>query len=550
LTQQGISQDVHSIGARLAWPPMTPAQAGPLLGFAAGRKGQALPFELLVPGISTPAGLGAAAGVAPVTNMLKQSERLELVGWTMSSHISLGTGRLGPFGQRQAQLPEVDSTGAAYEGITQDLPAVSEGMLLASAYVYPGTADRFGFNIHDLDGDAHTATWTWDTGAPVYTSGSRIDGYGAISVGSGWWRVWLRVDLAARGLEGHSWRMYLYPRIEPAGIKAGTYIYGVQVEQGASAPGDYLWSRSSIAVRQQGPRVAYRQNYVTDSEDLAESVETLQSAYIAGTAASGPAGATYGPPQLLLADGGASPLASTYLISGGLEDTVASVYVQAAPNCGRVGLTLQDATAADDYTLEVDDLDTEAPAVYSAPDADGWGVDPVAGWPGWWRLWVHLDGTNRNLGSHILRIVLHPDQQARAGYGAYFAGLQLEQLHQHPGPYLPTSGGGAHSTAPGGNAIYVVGLEPNTTGVLLGNDFCKLDGHSKLYQLVDQVDADPHGCAVLQVVPMLRQVPADGEQLQLEDLPLLCTFSSAVQEYSTSKPLLFAYGADVEEYHG
>ena len=85
--------------------------------------------------------------------------------------------------------------------------------------------------------------------------------------------------------------------------------------------------------------------------------------------------------------------------------------------------------------------------------------------------------------------------------------------------------------AAGAEAIEVDGFTASTTGILLANDKIRFAGHTKVYRVVDDADADGSGNALLNISPPLIESVTDGEALTVTGVPFTVCQDGDVQGF-------------------
>lgn len=105
-----------------------------------------------------------------------------------------------------------------------------------------GVTTTLWLNLYDeTAATQHRISFTFDAGgATVYDSDTAIDGYSVgTDLGGGWYRVYLTLDLATRGIVGHEFSARLYPFGVSISAGLGCVVDGMQLEYGVLTPGGY-----------------------------------------------------------------------------------------------------------------------------------------------------------------------------------------------------------------------------------------------------------------------------------------------------------------------
>lgn len=113
-----------------------------------------------------------------------------------------------------------------------------------SLYIKKDMATVCGVNLYDATAVAgHSAMVAFDAAGVATLTSVTGDAAGLDVTGDGWYRLWIMVDVADRGLTGHALAAYIYPHDEDDGTPRaaeGTFIWGAQMESGRTRPGPYL----------------------------------------------------------------------------------------------------------------------------------------------------------------------------------------------------------------------------------------------------------------------------------------------------------------------
>jgi hypothetical protein len=193
------------------------------------------------------------------TNLIEVSSNFTDSYWLKACAVDPYTGPvykrsiLAPDGISQAQSWGTPANNSIYGGCLScsPLPSCAATQYVASVYVKKDLADTVGINLREAGaGVTHMAEVTFDAAgvASVINYAGGADAVGLESVGSGWYRVWVMVDAADRGIAGENLQVYLYPHREDDGTPRaaeGTYFWGAQLEAGRTTPGHYLPRASS-----------------------------------------------------------------------------------------------------------------------------------------------------------------------------------------------------------------------------------------------------------------------------------------------------------------
>jgi hypothetical protein len=126
--------------------------------------------------------------------------------------------------------------------------AAQSTQYVMSIYVKKDLASQCGINIYDVTAAAsYTTSVDFDAAGVATITLAGGDASGIEPVGGGWYRVWMLLDAASRGLTGHALAAYIYPHSENDGDPRqpeGTYIWGAQFESGRVRPGHYMFRTS------------------------------------------------------------------------------------------------------------------------------------------------------------------------------------------------------------------------------------------------------------------------------------------------------------------
>ncbi|MFQ5510038.1 MAG: hypothetical protein ACE5FN_12005 [Leptospirillia bacterium] len=98
-----------------------------------------------------------------------------------------------------------------------------------------------------------------------------------------------------------------------------------------------------------------------------------------------------------------------------------------------------------------------------------------------------------------------------------------------------------------GNALVTDGWTPNTVGIVKAGDVLKCGGHTKVYMVTADVDADGLGGVTIPIEPPLVQPPADNEPLVVTGVPFTMALANDVQQYRAGAPSLYTFELDLEE---
>lgn len=98
-----------------------------------------------------------------------------------------------------------------------------------------------------------------------------------------------------------------------------------------------------------------------------------------------------------------------------------------------------------------------------------------------------------------------------------------------------------------GNAINIKGLTPSATGIAKAGDVFKMAGHSKVYMVTADANADGAGKAALAIEPKLVLSPADLEALTITAVPFTCALAQDINEFPGRAPSLFTFEVSIKE---
>ncbi len=562
-TRQAVSQDLQQFSLRLQYPPLTRAEFGPIQGFLQARGGRARTFEVVPHTVAVPLGLGSAGAQAATSNDVIWSERLDLSPWGYSSagDTAQGTAIAAPDGRVSGQLWRISAANAiGWPYIYQQFSTSQlQGQAIAWVYSKQGTATKAALAFTDLTtGVSHVLSWTWTAGAPVMASNSGVDSYGFVSIGSGWYRSWIMVDLDARNMRNHQLQVRVYPRVDQPSVLAGTYLWGVGVKDHVSVLPAYLRTWSAERSIDSGPRVGYRQNQLAYTEDFSNAYWT-KGCYLAPynppeikgytTAPDGGLAAAWGTPAANDIYNGCLSRGSVVASAQATQYTF-SIHIK-KKDATRFGLNIYDQTAAQSHIGHWDFDGSGAPIWQSAASSiDVHGEHELD--DGWWRVWIVLDAADLGLSTRMLGVYIYPhaeeDGTPRAAEGTYIWGAGFETSFG-PGAYLER----VATTDPlidivtGGTRLYTVGWGASLTGVLKRGDYLKLDGDTKVYMVAEDADSDAAGNAVLEIYPPLRTAPSTSEPIQVEDVPFTVAQDSDLSEWDIDGNGHYIFGLSLVE---
>jgi hypothetical protein len=98
-----------------------------------------------------------------------------------------------------------------------------------------------------------------------------------------------------------------------------------------------------------------------------------------------------------------------------------------------------------------------------------------------------------------------------------------------------------------GDQLATRGWDASVTGIMKAGDILRMAGHTKVYMVVEDADSDGSGNATLRIEPELVESPADGESIQVANVPLRVAMSSDTREYAVRPPVIYTYEFDCEE---
>jgi len=285
---QVISRGGQRFMLRLVFPPMAHSEVGDLLAFLQARRGRSEAFLATVPLMTT--ARGAAEG-SPVTrqrmNDLPYSEDFREDPTTNWNHetapdYTQGTSTTGPLTGTTAQEWH---TGPAATGDGKMWDTLGDFGTFDIFSVYlkrSGSTTKVRIGLYDVTaGVDHWAEWRYISGELVYNQSVFINGNGLEDLGSGWYRVYIFIDSAKRGITGNTRQPWLNLDSAWVGVERGHYVYGALLEQSTIFQdcGTYVGtSGTAVSGASQTGRTLYTDGWTGSSVPLkAGDVFTLGS---------------------------------------------------------------------------------------------------------------------------------------------------------------------------------------------------------------------------------------------------------------------------------
>ena len=536
--RKAVTQNAQFFELELEYPPLTRQEFSPIHGFLMKQKGPVGQFSYVPHTHAQPMGLGLDAAELATSNLVKWSERLDLAPWERFDPVNmvLGSPTTAPDGKVTAQLWNVNSASAeAWPWIRQTFTTGAlTGPLTLSLYMKApasNASNRIYIRLYNATTvTSHAMAATWAAGVPAYQSSENLSSYAIESVGSGWYRFRISVDLSSYwDPAGHAFTLHIMPRVTQPGVTAGVYVWGVQLALGSLAAPAYLKSWGATTSRAAGPRVPLLANALAYSS--AFSSWWVKSSYSApdlplaikkyGIAPDGGSAESWGTPAGNLTYAGA--LRSPYVVATATQ-YVFSMYVK-KDTASKVGINIHDATDNVSYTVYAD-FSAGGVATVASGTGDDKGVDSVG--DGWYRLWVMLDVASRGLTGHNLSAYIYPHAETEGppppAEGSFIWGAQLETQRTRPGPHFARAGEATPNYALAtGTTVHTDGWLAGQASVLKAGDFIKFAGHTKVYTVVEDVSSDALGLAKLTIEPGLISAVYPNEVVQVEDVPFLVT---------------------------
>jgi hypothetical protein len=536
--RKAVTQNAQFFELELQYPPQTRQEFSPIHGFLMKQKGPVGQFDYVPHTHAVPMGLGLDAAELASSNLVKWSERLDLSPWAYSeaANTALGTAVVAPDGKTTGQLWSM--TSASVESWPYIRQAFTTGQLTGtvSASVYmkapsSGAATRSGLRLYnETTATSHILSVNWAAGVPTMASQALLSSYAIESVGGGWYRLSIAIDLSSYwDPASHLFYLHVFPRINQPGVTAGVHVWGAQTALGSLTVPGYLRTWSAAAIRAAGPRVSLRTNAIAYSSNF--SSWWVKSSYVApdlplaimkyGTAPDGSSAQSWGTPAGNLTYAGA--LRSPYIVATATQ-YVFSMFVK-KDTASKIGINIHDATDNISYTCYAN-FDAAGVATVVSGTGDDKGVEPDV--DGWYRMWVMLDVASRGLTGHNLSVYLYPHAETEGppppAEGTFMWGAHLETLRTKPGHYLARTAEASPSVVfESGTTVHLEGWLASQASVLRAGDFIKFAGHSKVYTVVEDASSDGFGLTKLTIEPGLLVVPTPAEVVQVEDVPFLVT---------------------------
>lgn len=561
--RQAIGQDVQRFGLRLTYPPMTRAEAGPLIGFVAEQRGRAGLFQVAPHTHAEPQGLGSAGALSETENRALWSERLDLAPWDRVEDFDFVGTAIAPDGSNTAQVVLGQAGDPSdWPPLVQDLGSGQlDGITVAAVYVKAAGADRTALSLYNVDKDQHhILTVIWSGAVPSFSTsnGLATGNYGIESVGDDWYRIWIRADLLAGNEEQDQLELRIYPRVGEPNAATGTVLWGAQVadELTATEVPDYLQTWNSAQQQGAGPRIEYRVNYLPFSWDFRGDwwgKGCANEPYL------GPELKGYTDPPFgdNLAQAWGTPanndryggcIQKSGVTAASSPSYVLSCYVK-QHTATRVGLNIYDQGGPTSYS-GFWDFDGNGVPVWSYGGVDAHGSEDMGN--GWHRVWVMLETATRGITGNDLAVYLYPHEEddgtPRAEDATYLFGVQLEP-GDRPGGYHERNAEDdpAATWSADGVELYTEGWQPAAGAVLKAGDLIKLDGHTKAYMVTRDVEPDAYGTAVVRIEPALVDSVLPYDKLQTEDVPITCALAADLVEIPIDGAGLYRYVLDLVE---
>ncbi len=141
---------------------------------------------------------------------------------------------------------KIELLGTPYAGYFQDpYQVVGEPTVVYSVYVKNeslNTGNTTKHSIYDRTlGEDHQIKYRFDASGNAYQTGSGVgvDDSGIESFGDGWWRVWIMIDLEARGIVDNLLEFRMIPAENTSVNGESFFVSGFQAEGGAKWPSEY-----------------------------------------------------------------------------------------------------------------------------------------------------------------------------------------------------------------------------------------------------------------------------------------------------------------------
>jgi len=184
----------------------------------------------------------------PVLNELTDSFSIDGTTdcWTASSSVfTITPDQAGAVGNDAVLVVNADGGDAWVGAVSEHIDIVGDDVTVSSIVKFHQRSDGWIYQIalYDHDDSAeYKVGLEWNLGgsgvATIIGSGVN-DGQGLDDLGSGWYRIWMTVDLATAGASGHEFSFRTFPWGNGTGAGDGVYLDGAQVEVGVTSPTDY-----------------------------------------------------------------------------------------------------------------------------------------------------------------------------------------------------------------------------------------------------------------------------------------------------------------------
>ena len=153
---------------------------------------------------------------------------------------------------------------------------------------------------------------------------------------------------------------------------------------------------------------------------------------------------------------------------------------------------------------------------------------------------------------------VYPSNLSRAELAPVF-GFAIKQRGQYEiftltPPALWSTARGIHTGTPKvdaagqtGRTVNTKGWTPSTVGILLTGDFVKFNGHSKVYMVTADVNADAFGLATVAIEPALMAVPADGAVITVRNVPFTLALGTDTMESAVAPGSIYNFSLQLVE---
>lgn len=173
---------------------------------------------------------GAAISVGDANrNLLTFTEQFDNAAWTKTAATITADATTAPDGTTTADKL-IGTGGAGTHKVTQNVTLAPSTTYTKSVHGKPAELTAVNFNVDDLAGTSHIATFRADLGTVTFVTGG--DTAGVVDVGNGWYRFWMTFDSATGAGAPNE---YISGAVTGDGT-SGVYFWGAQTEVGALSP--------------------------------------------------------------------------------------------------------------------------------------------------------------------------------------------------------------------------------------------------------------------------------------------------------------------------